>query len=370
MLKNLVTASLIAVAVSLWLLSGLFFGDSPQTERPTLAEQQQTAPEQVTPTRTEVRAQIIQAQPRSRVLVLRGRTESKRQVDIKAEISGMIVERPVERGTRVEQGDLLCRLAIDDREVAVAQARAAVTDAEIEYQGTLRLKEQGLQSETAIARAASRLASTRADLHRHTLNLERTRIVAPFSGMIENLPVNVGDYAVTGTVCATLIDLDPMLVTADVTETEVERLSLGDSVTGRTTTGREIRGELTFIGKQSDPVTRTYPVEVTVENADYSLRSGLTTTLRIAIDEVDAHRLSPALFTLDDSGAMGVRTIGKDNVVEFHPVRVIEDTPQGVWVTGLPETTHLITVGQEFVLPGQAVAPVYTGDVANSGTSP
>ena len=177
--------------------------------------------------------------------------------------------------------------------------------------------------------------------------------------------MNVGDFAVTGSVCATLIDLDPMLVSADVTEAEVERLALGDKVSGQTMTGREITGVLTFIGKQSDPVTRTYPVEVTVENPDYSLRSGLTTSLRIAIDEVPAHLLSPALFTLDDSGQMGVRVVGDDNIVEFHTVKVIEDTPQGAWVTGLPATTRLITVGQEFVLSGQTVEPIYQGDVAN-----
>ena len=127
---------------------------------------------------------------------------------------------------------------------------------------------------------------------------------------------------------------------------------------------------LTFIGKQSDPVTRTYPVEITVENSDYSLRSGLTTTLRVAVDEVPAHRLSPALFTLDDSGQMGVRIVGDDNIVEFHTVSVIEDSPQGVWVTGLPETTRLITVGQEFVLQGQVVEPLYAGDVANTEGPP
>ncbi len=250
------------------------------------------------------------------------------------------------------------------------QAEAALTDAEIEYQGALKLKQQGLQSETAIARAASRLATAEADLERQSLNLQRTEILAPFAGVVEELPVNIGDYAVRGSVCATLIDLDPMLVTADVTETEVESLSLGDRVEGRTVNGRQVSGLLTFIGKQSDPVTRTYPVEVTVENSDYSLRSGLTTTLRITLEKVPAHRLSSALFTLDDRGEMGVRVIGDGNVVEFHKVQVIEDTPQGVWVTGLPETTHLITVGQEFVLAGQTVDPIYTADVANRESAP
>ena len=107
--------------------------------------------------------------------------------------------------------------------------------------------------------------------------------------------MNVGDYAAPGASCATIIDLNPMLITADVTEAEVENLSPGDAVSGATSTGLKIEGILTFIGKQSDPVTRTYPVEITVDNSDYVLRSGLTSTVRISLDEVYAHLVSPVL---------------------------------------------------------------------------
>jgi hypothetical protein len=72
-----------------------------------------------------------------------------------------------------------------------------------------------------------------------------------------------------------------------------------------------------------------------------------------------AHRVSPALFTLDDAGSMGVRLIDQDNRVVFYAVEVIEDTAQGAWVTGLPSKVNLITVGQEFVLAGQRVEPIY-----------
>ena len=111
--------------------------------------------------------------------------------------------------------------------------------------------------------------------------------------------------------------------------------------------------------KQSDPLTRTYSVEATVENADYAVPSGLTTSVRIELNEVLAHRVSPALFTLDDAGSMGVRLIDQDNRVVFYAVEVIEDTAQGAWVTGLPSKVNLITVGQEFVLAGQLVEPIY-----------
>ena len=77
------------------------------------------------------------------------------------------------------------------------------------------------------------------------------------------------------------------------------------------------------------------------------------------LGEVYVHRISPALFTLNDAGDLGVRTIDDDNVVEFFKVGIIEDTNEGAWVTGLPDTVKLITVGQEFVLTGETVDPVY-----------
>ncbi len=366
MRKNLKTALFIAVGLLLWLLSGLFFGESGPDDHPALAGLEHSGTSTAAdPVR--VRARVVQAESRIRFVILRGRTESKRSVDVKAEISGKVISRPVERGMHVQRGDLLCELSIDDRGSSVTEALAAFEDAEIEYQGSLKLKEQGLQSQTAIASAKARLEGARAQLSRQNLNLARTRIVAPFDGVIENLHMNVGDFATRGAACATLLDLDPMLVSADVTEREVEHLKLDDRVSGETSTGRTISGKLTFIGKQSDPVTRTYPVEITVENGDYSLRSGLTTSVRIELDRVNAHLLSPALFTLNDRGEMGIRTVGDSDIVEFHAVSVIEDTPKGAWVKGLPQVTRLITVGQESVLSGQTVEAVYP---ENAGASP
>jgi multidrug efflux system membrane fusion protein len=362
MRKNLIIASLILAGLFFWLLSGFIFKETGGEAVLAISEQQLRAKPESEQQRVTVRAAISKAEKRARILVLRGRTESKRIVDVKAEIAGNVVKRAVERGSRVEAGELLCQLAIDDRDAAVAEATAALKDAQIEYQGSLKLKQQGLQSETAIARAKAKLESAKAQLRRQELNLARTRIVAPFSGVIENLQMNVGDYAAPGAVCATLIDLDPMLVSADVTEAEVDSMEVGTLVSGTTSSGAQIEGKLTFIGKQSDPMTRTYPVEITVENSDYSLRSGLTTTARIQLGEVYAHKVSPALFTLNDAGEFGVRTIGENNVVEFFSIVIIEDTTEGVWITGLPDTAHLITVGQEFVLTGQTVEPVYPAD--------
>ena len=75
-----------------------------------------------------------------------------------------------------------------------------------------------------------------------------------------------------------------------------------------------------------------------------------------------AHRISPALLALDDSGGVGVRIVDARHVVQMVPVNVIKDDAQGVWVTGLPETATVITVGQELVGAGDRVDVAYETD--------
>jgi multidrug efflux system membrane fusion protein len=357
MSKNIKSAALIAAVLLLWLGSGLVL-DGSDFQEPLAIAAQPADPANARGV-SRVRVEVITSALRTRYLVLRGRTESKRMVQVKAEIAGKLLSRPAERGMRVARGDLLCEVAVDDRAVAVTQARAALEDAELEYEGSLKLKEQGLQSDTAIASSAARLEAARAELQRQVLNLERTRIVAPFGGVVEELHMNTGDYAVAGAACVTLIDLNPMLVRADVNESDVESLAVGDAVVGSISSDRQIHGVVSFIGMQSDPATRTYPVEITVENKDYSIRSGLTVSVSIALVEVQAHQISPALFTLSDAGEIGLHTLDESKRVVFREVSILDDGPDGVWVAGLDETTHLITVGQESVSAGEVVEPVY-----------
>jgi multidrug efflux system membrane fusion protein len=63
-------------------------------------------------------------------------------------------------------------------------------------------------------------------------------------------------------------------------------------------------------------------------------------------------------MTLNDDGQLGVRIV-EDGLVRFVPVRMLRDTANGVWLSGLPEVADVITVGQEFVTDGVAVQVTY-----------
>lgn len=354
-----ITASIIGLLIVLWLVSGQV-GQEAQIDHPTLAEAarersakaQDTAP-------VRVRARVIQAVPQVREVVLRGRTENKRTVEVKAETTGRITDRPVERGSAVAAGDLLCRISTEDRLVALEEARAAQDQARIEHEASLRLREKGFQSETAIAQAKARLAAAEAQVARRELDIERTYVRAPFAGVVEDVHLDVGDYVSPAGTCVTIVDMNPLLLVGRVSERQVSDLEVGQAVVGVLADGRTVEGPLSFVGQKAEAATRTYAVEVEVANPNYDVRSGITTELRIPVDEVMAHKISPALFALDDDGNIGVRTVNDQRRVEYHRVEIVSDDVDGVWVTGLPEVATLITVGQELVVQGQEVELSY-----------
>lgn len=295
------------------------------------------------------------AENRSLFLEVRGQTRANRLVQVKSEISGIVEAVPGEKGKRVRQGDLLCLVAIDTRRSDLSEAMATLKSAQLEYDGIRDLNQRGLQSEIVLAKAKAKLEQGRTRARRAELELQKTRILAPFDGIVETQPVEVGHFLSPGSTCVTLIEIDPILVAGQVAESSIGKIKLGDEVQVGLITGQNYVAAVTFIGRSPDTTTRTYPIEVTIDNPGDSIRAGLTSTMRVPIGEVAAHLISPASLVLDDSGTVGVRIVDGKSMVRFKAVQIVSESAQGIWVTGLPEQVKLITVGQEEVFEGQVV---------------
>lgn len=351
-----VTAIVIAILAALWLLSGQFGRAEPDTTATTLTEQnarEAAAHEDRAP--THVRARVLRAETQTAHVMIRGRTENKRTVEVKTETSGRVIERPIEKGQVVQSGQMLCRISMEDRTARLTEATEAVNQAKIEHEGAIRLAERGLVSDTVIATTKARLAAAKAQVARSQIEIDHTAVRAPFTGLVEDTFVEVGTFVQPGSACATVIDLDPMLLVGRISEHDVHAVRLGEQAEGVMLSGERVAGKVTFVGKQSDPATRTYPVEIQIPNPSYELRSGITTEIQVPVGTHLAHRVSPSLLALDDEGRVGLRTLDPDNRVEFHRVELIADDAGAVWVSGLPEVATLITVGQELVIPGEQV---------------
>lgn len=343
--KNYAIAAAVVVAMLIWIVSGLF----------VQRQQSDSAAVKLPAELTKVVAAYSEANEFTQVLKVRGRTEAKRKVNVRAEIRGVVAAVPVNEGARVEGGDVICELAIEDRQLLLNEAIAAEEKAKLDYDGALRLKSSGYQSRTAIAAAKSMLNSAVSNRHRRNLDVENLTIRAPFAGIVHSRSVEMGDLMERGDTCATVLDVNPLVVTGQVAETDVDRLSPGASAEVSLLTGQKAAGVVRFIGHESDPITRTFRVEVEVENTDWTIRSGITADVSINAGHYKAHRISPALLLLDDNGVVGVRIVDTEQRVHFQAVTIIGGDDRGAWVQGLSDKVMMITVGQLFVSDGQRV---------------
>jgi multidrug efflux system membrane fusion protein len=144
-----------------------------------------------------------------------------------------------------------------------------------------------------------------------------------------------------------------------VPETDVERVQPGALAVAKLASGGQVEGEVTFLSRRADETTRTFRVEIRVDNPDLTLRDGQTAEIVISADGKTAHLLPQSALTLNDEGTLGVRLVTAENTAEFAAVSLLRDTTTGVWLAGLPETANVIVIGQEYVTDGVPVAPSY-----------
>jgi multidrug efflux system membrane fusion protein len=293
-------------------------------------------------------------------LTLRGRTEANRHVVVRAETPGRIISDPLRAGTRVEAGALLCQIEPGARAAQLAEAEAALAEAQIEAEAASRLSEKGFTAETTRIGREAVLQRAEAALNLVKLDIERLDIRAPFAGVLESDTAEIGSRLGIGDECATVIDLSTIKVTGFVSEQDVDRLAAGQRVRVRLVSGRVHEGEIGFIGRMADEDTRTYRVEARLPNPERTIRDGMTAELLVELPAERAHRVPQAALTLDDDGRLGVR-VAEGGSARFVPVRVLRDDVAGMWVAGLPERATVIVIGQEFVRDGRAVAPTLVG---------
>ncbi|MFN3936972.1 MAG: efflux RND transporter periplasmic adaptor subunit [Gemmobacter sp.] len=311
--------------------------------------------------RVPVVALDSRAQSIDNAVLLRGRTEAARHVELRAETSGRVVSDPLRRGAYVNEGDILCRIDAGTRPAALAEAQARLAEAELAARNAEQLQQGGFAAETRTISARAALQSARTAVENAEREIARLEIRAPFSGLLESDAAELGTLLQPGALCATVIQLDPIRLVGYVAEADVDRIEIGAMAGGRLATGREVSGRVTFLARSADPMTRTFRVDVTVPNHDLSIRDGQTVEMLVMSDGVSAHLVPASALTLDDRGVLGLRAVDEDSRARFLPVSVVRDTVEGVWVKGLPDAVRLIVVGQEFVTEGTAVEAVLRG---------
>ncbi len=248
------------------------------------------------------------------------------------------------------------RAAVETAISAVQGAKAAVILATSQLEGA----EAGVQAaKTGEESARTSIQTAEAAIAGAEMSIDRLGIHAPFAGLLETDTAELGALLQPGAACATIIQLDPVKIVGFVPEAQVNRVLLGANAGARLVDERTVVGKVTFVSRSADPLTRTFRVEITLPNPDLSIRDGQTADLAIEAEGAKAHLLPQSSLTLDNDGRLGVRHVADDGTARFLAVKLLRDSIDGVWVSGLPETVDIITVGQEYVTDGVPVAPSF-----------
>jgi len=323
---------------------------------------------------TSVRIEAVERRSLVATVTASGQIQPTRQVDISADITGRIIQLPVEEGDWVEEGDLLVRIDPSQYEAGVARSRAALSSAEasalqaeanrnqslralnraMELRGrdsTLVSPEQLEQAQTNhdVAEAVytssqHQVEQAEAALQEAQEQLAKTVLRAPMAGQITRLVVEQGEVAVPGTfsretgLLMTVSDLSVIQVNVRVDETDVVRLHLGDSTeveidayadqpfTGHVTRIAQSAVRVAAAGGTGDQAV-DYDVEITLDDPPADIRPDLSATAKIVTATRDSALSIPIIaLTVREHKPISTENAPADTTeVETEGVFVVKD---------------------------------------------
>ena len=350
-------AILITAVIAVW----MYFGDikiggqgaSADGAPPIAQREEETASDLF-------RVSYVKLDPEQRVsnVTLRGRTKAEAIIPVRAETGGVLQQRLVNRGDRVEPGQLVCVIDSGSREASLESARARLAQMEADYAANKELSKKGFSTDTKLRQMLFDLNAAKAQMREAQIELDRTGIKANASGVVQDPIAEPGDVLAPGGACITLVDRDPMYFTGQLSERHINSVSTGMTSTVELITGKKTQGTINYISPSADAQTRTFTVEIRLDGAGNEIRDGLTAVAAVQLPETSAFKISPSWLTLAESGEVGLKVLDDENKVQFQKVTIVSRANDGFWITGLEPGSRVITLGQEYVISGEIVEPV------------
>lgn len=348
-----ITAVGLVAAAALWIVSGHLFPNESHTNaapRPSEAAAQK-----------KFRVSVVDTavQPHSRRLVLSGRTEADRKVVIFARTNGLLEDLRVRRGSRVKKGEVMAVLKVEDREAMVMQAKAMLAQKRIELEAKRRLLLSNAVPKLELDNIEAQFKVAEAAVATAEAELGRSIITAPWDGVVTEVSeVGTAAFSFTGKEIVKMVGLDPLLALVEVSERNVARVKVGTMAEVRFANGMTRQGRIRYVSPSASENTRTYRVEVQIENPDYLIPDGITAEATIPLEPTPATRVSRSALIFASSGELGVRTVEEGGKVGFVPVSIVEDEQSFMWLAGVPDGARVIVQGQDFVREGNMVEAV------------
>jgi membrane fusion protein (multidrug efflux system) len=321
---------------------------------------QNSAPTEAAPVDVEV--ETVVAEPQfADTFELPAIVEPNRIVSVCAEVEGRIEKIPSAEGSTVQAGDLLVQLNKDLIQPQFEMAEAQFNRDKIEYERMKELVEKDATSRSDLDDATLRLATSKAQLAEVRARLERTQILAPITGVLNDLLVEQGEYVQSGMPVAEIVDADTVKVVVDVPERDITFFTVGQKAEvflNYRDQEKLLVGSITFISELADQQTRSTSMEITLNNKEGLLRSGQIVRVHLTRRIIKNAVLIPllAVIPMENGNAVYVvnSTEAQRREVELGTIKADRVQIE----SGLKPGDKLIIKGHRFVAPGQKVNAV------------
>ena len=343
-----IAAVAVLAAVGLWIGLGEF---GTSASRPTPARAAETG--SAVPKKVGVLR--VAAEPYRRTLIVSGRTEANKTVAVSSRGPGIVEDLPIAKGATVPAGTVVARLADEGRSATLKQAEALFAQRRAEFEAASRLTETGAGPRLNLSAARAAVDGAAAALEAARVEVDKKTLTTPITGIVDQIPVERGQAIGDGRLVATVLSLDPIVIAGEVSERAVTRVTVGRPAEIRLVSGETVPARVSYVSRAAAERTRTYRIEVEAANRDNRIAAGLTAEISLPSDPIPAMRLPRSVLSLADDGAIGVRYVDSGDKVAFASVELLDDTPAGLWLGGIPDGARVIVAGQEFVKPGETV---------------
>lgn len=279
-------------------------------------------------------------------------------VTVSAEVAGTVERLGPDEGSEVRAGELLIELNTDLVQPEFQMAEAQVERDKIEYDRMAELVDLDATSQSDLDNAKTQWTISKARLEEVRARLERTKIVSPAAGVLNDLPVEEGEYVQAGTAVAEVVDTSVVKVVVNVPERDIAFFEVGQKaeVIVESKGDREsFAGPITFISELADARTRSTPVEITLENKDRTLRSGQIVRVQLTRRMLKDAIMIPLLAVIPMEEGYAAYVVNSSEAQRREVKLGIMRRDQVQIERGLASGDRLIVAGHRFVAPGQKV---------------
>lgn len=301
---------------------------------------------------------VVPAQKRTfeHKIEVRGNVESRTNVNISAEMMGQLVELQVKEGQRVQAGQLIAAIDSENLLKTIDEVETQLEFATTIFDKRKRLWEKNIGTEIEYLQAKNNKEALENQLETLNTQLDKTTIEAPFSGVIENVPVKKGEIVQPGQPVAFLVSNNSMYIASEVSERYIGSFKVGDAVEVTLPALNEtFMSTISAVGNVINPASRTFTIEIELPMVKDYLKTNLIAVLKMTDYKAEEAVVIPSRIIQEDFEGNFIYLADQDKARKVHVELGLSYDNHTEVITGLNGGEPVIDKGNRSVADGTVI---------------